>query len=317
MKIVILDGHTANPGDLSWQAFERYGELAVYPRTSRGEVVARCAGADAVLTNKVPIGVAEMDALPGLRYIGVLATGYNVVDVAAALQRGITVTNIPSYSTMSVAQSVFALLLAVTNRVEHYTELNRQGRWSRSEDFSYQDIPPVELAGKRLGIVGYGHIGSVVASIGSALGMEIALYTSKPASALPAGYVKLELDELFATSFALSLHCPLTDTTFHLADARRLALMQPGAVLINTGRGPLVDEQALADALNSGHLRGAGIDVLAQEPPAADNPLLSARNCFITPHIAWATLEARSRLIEIAAGNLGAFIEGSPVNVVS
>ncbi len=317
MKIVILDGYGMNPGDMSWQPIEELGELTVYDRTAPAEVVERARGAGIVLTNKTVLDAATIDTLPDLKYIGVLATGYNVVDLEAARLRGIVVTNIPAYSTDSVAQMVFAHLLAITNRVEHYAADNRAGRWAHCPDFCYWDEPVSELAGKTFGIVGLGNIGRAVARIALAFGMKVKAFTSKDASALPAGVAKASLDEIFATCDVVSLHCPLTESTRHMVNADRLALMKPSAILINTGRGPLVDDRALADALNGHRIHAAGIDVMTTEPPAADNPLLTARNCFITPHQAWATTEARARLLAIAAGNIRAYLAGKPVNVVS
>ena len=315
MKIVVLDGYGLNPGDLSWNDFEQIGQLTVYDRTPADKVVERAQGAQAVITNKTPITDADMEALPDMKYIGVLATGYNIVDTAAAARRGIAVSNIPAYSTMSVAQMVFSLLLAITNRVEHYTDQNRHGRWASNPDFCYWDHPLIELAGKRMGIVGFGNTGSATARIALALGMTPVVYTSK--SSLPERMEKAtDLDSLFAGCDVVSLHCPLTDTTRHMVDARRLRLMKRSAILINTGRGPLVDEEALALALDDETIYAAGLDVLASEPPRKDNPLLTARNCFITPHIAWATFEARQRLMAIAADNLRAFIAGKPQNLV-
>lgn len=317
MKIVILDGYGMNPGDMSWQPIEELGELTVYDRTAPADVVKRAGGAQIVLTNKTVLDAAAIDALPDLRYIGVLATGYNVVDIAAAARRGIVVTNIPAYSTDSVAQMVFAHLLAITNRVEHYAADNRAGRWSHCPDFCYWDEPLHELAGKTIGIVGLGNIGSAVARIALAFGMKVKAFTSKEPSALPAGVVKASMDEIFTTSDVVTLHCPLTDSTRHLVNAARLAQMKPTAILINTGRGPLVDDRALADALNDRRIYAAGIDVMTIEPPAADNPLLSARNCFITPHQAWATTEARHRLLAIAAANIRAYLAGSAINTIA
>jgi len=317
MIIKVLDGYGLNPGDLSWEEFETLGQLTVYDRTDPERIAERAADADAVLTNKTPLTAQTLRLLPRLRYIGVLATGYNAVDTAAARELGITVTNIPAYSTQSVAQTAFALLLAITNRVEHYASENRRGRWSSCPDFCYWDEPLTELAGKSIGIVGFGSTGQATARIAAAFGMKVRVFTSKPAEMLPEGFEKRELDDLFRTCDAVSLHCPLTGSTLHLADRRRIDMMKPGAILINTGRGPLVDEQALADALNEGRLYAAGTDVLSEEPPRADNPLLSARNCFITPHIAWATTEARTRLMAIAADNLRRFAAGAPVNVVA
>lgn len=317
MKIVVLDGYALNPGDLSWKGIEGLGELVVYDRTSPDEVLQRAEGADALITNKVVIGDEIMAALPQLKYIGVLATGYNVIDTQAAKSRGIVVTNIPAYSTASVAQTVFAHLLNITQRVGHYAQANREGRWTTNADFCYWDTPQMELDGKWMGIVGYGNIGKAVARIALAFGMKVGVYTSKPQSALPEGVQKMELDELFAACDVVSLHCPLTPSTQGMVNAARLNCMKPTAILINTGRGPLVDEQALADALNDGVIAAAGVDVLSSEPPLASNPLLTARNCFITPHIAWATLEARTRLMDIAVANLKGFIDGKVINNVA
>lgn len=317
MRIVILDGYALNPGDLSYDCLKQFGTLKVYDRTLPEQLIERAKDADAVLTNKVVLGETEFAQLPRLRYIGVQATGYNVIDVEAARRHGITVTNIPAYSTDSVAQMVIAHLLNITQSVGYYARENRTGRWGSNPDFCYWDNPLIELAGKQMGIVGFGRTGSAVARLATAFGMKVAVYTSKLQSALPEGVEKMELDALFATSDVVSLHCPLTPDTHHLVDAARLARMKPTGILINTARGPIVDEQALADALNSGALHAAGIDVLIEEPPREGSPLLSARHCFVTPHIAWATLEARTRLLQICEANLRAFIEGTPQNVVS
>ena len=317
MNIVILDGYALNPGDLSYDCLRQFGTLTIYDRTSPDELIARAIDADAVLTNKVVFGEREMAQLPRLRYIGVQATGYNIIDVEAARRHGITVTNIPAYSTDSVAQTVMAHLLNITQRIGHYAEENRAGRWSANPDFCYWDTPLMELRGKLMGIVGLGRTGMAVARLAQAFGMHVAAYTSKPQDVLPEGITKQSLDELFATSDVVSLHCPLTPDTHQLVNAERLALMKPTAILINTSRGPVVDEQALADALNGGVLYAAGIDVLCEEPPRSDSPLLHARNCFVTPHIAWATLEARTRLLHICKDNLRAYLEGCPQNVVS
>lgn len=316
MNIVILDGYALNPGDLSYDSLQQFGTLKVYDRTAPDQVIERAKDADALLTNKVVLGEREFAQLPCLRYIGVQATGYNVVDVEVARMRGITVTNIPAYSTPSVAQMVMAHLLNITQSVGYYARENRAGRWGSSPDFCYWDNRLIELSGKQMGIVGFGRTGRAVARIAQAFGMKVVAYTSKSQSELPEGVEKLPLDMLFASSDVVSLHCPLTPDTHHLVDARRLALMKPTAILINTARGPIVDEQALADTLNGGALHAAGIDVLCEEPPLEDSPLLTARNCFVTPHIAWATLEARTRLLRICEANLRAFIEGRPQNVV-
>ena len=317
MKIVVLDGYAANPGDLSWEGLEALGQCVVYPRTSANELLERAADAEILLTNKVIINKEAMEALPRLKYIGVLATGYNVVDVEAARERGIVVTNIPAYSTPSVAQMVFAHILNITQRVGHYADEARQGGWTSCQDFSYSNTPLWELQGKKIGIVGLGNTGYNTARIAIGFGMKVYAYTSKSRLQLPPEIRKVELDELFATCDIVSLHCPLTADTHHLVNESRLKLMKPTAILINTGRGPLVDEQALADALNNDTIYAAGVDVLSAEPPTADNPLLSAKNCFITPHIAWATKEARQRLLQIACDNVEQFIKNKPINVVS
>lgn len=314
MRIVILDGYTANPGDLSWKELETLGELVVYDRTSADETVTRAADAEVVLTNKVLITKDVMAQLPRLKYVGVLATGYNVVDIEAAHQRGIIVTNVPAYSTESVAQMVFAHLLTVTNRVEHYAVQNRADRWTNSADFSYSDTMLTELAGKTFGIVGLGNIGKRVAQIAQAFGMNVIALTSK--TTLPDGIKKVELPELLAQSDVLSLHSPLTPDTHHLINADTLKQMKPTAILINTGRGPLIDDQAVADALKDKRLYAFCADVLTEEPPKADNPLLVLPNAYTTPHIAWATVEARARLVQVAIGNVKAFANGKPQNVV-
>lgn len=317
MKIVILDGYTANPGDLSWGSLKEMGEVTVYERTRREEIAGRAADADIVLTNKVVMDREMMALLPRLKYIGVLATGYNVVDIEAARERDIIVTNVPAYSTESVAQTVFAHLLTVTNRTEHYAQQNRQGRWAENRDFCYWDTELTELAGKTMGIVGLGHIGRRVAEIALAFGMQVKAMTSKKAEELPAGIQKAELQSLLASADVVSLHCPLTEGTRHLIHRETLRLMKPSAILINTGRGPLVDDEALAEALNEGRLRAYCADVVTEEPPKTDHPLLHVPNAFITPHIAWATVEARKRLLQTAIGNVEAFVNGHPVNVVS
>lgn len=317
MKITVLDGYTLNPGDLDWKNMEALGELTVYDRTPSHLTVERAQDSEIVITNKTVIDADIMKQLPRLKYIGVLATGYNVVDTVAATHRGITVTNIPAYSTMSVAQMAISLLLAIVQRVEHYAEENRNGKWSRCEDFCYTDFPLTELAGKQFGVIGFGNTGSATAHVAAALGMKIAVVTSKPQDSLPEGYIKMDLDELLSSSDVVSLHCPLAPDTYHLMNASRLSKMKPSAILINTGRGPLLDEKAVADALESGQIHAAGMDVLGNEPPAPDNPLLTAPRCFITPHIAWATFEARQRLMDIAVRNIEAFLQGTPTNTVN
>lgn len=317
MKITVLDGYGLNPGDLSWEDMNSLGKLTVYDRTAPEDTFERAKDSEILITNKTLIDGELIARLPLLRYIGVLATGYNVVDVEAARHRGVTVTNIPAYSTMSVAQQVFALILAITNRVEHYAEKNRAGRWSSNVDFCYWDTPLHELAGKTMGIIGLGNIGNAVARIALAFGMRVIASTSKIQEHLPAGTEKKELREVFAESDVLTLHCPLTPETEKMVNTTTLSLMKPTAILINTGRGPLIDEEAVAAALREGKLGGFGADVLSSEPPAEDNPLLSAPNAYITPHIAWATKEARERLMDIAVGNLAAFLRGEPRNTVS
>ena len=320
LKIVILDGYSANPGDLSWKELEQMGEVTVYDRTSPSETIQRAADADIVLTNKVVLDREKIAQLPRLKYIGVLATGYNVVDIEAAHQRGVIVTNVPAYSTESVAQMVFAHLLTVTNRTEHYAIQNRKGRWSSNPDFCYWDFPHMELAGKTFGIVGLGNIGRRVAEIALAFGMKVKALTSKSQDQLPTGIEKADIQTLLSSSDVLSLHCPLTDKTRHLIDAETLLKMKPTAILINTGRGPLIDDQAVANALQEGRLGAFCADVLTTEPPASNNPLLSQPNAFITPHIAWASTEAsteaRVRLIQIATDNVRAFINCKTQNAV-
>ena len=313
MHITILDGWTTNPGDVSWEALERLGSLTVHERTAAAEVVGRSATADCLLTNKVPIDAATIAALPGLRYIGVLATGHNIVDGGAARARGIPVCNVPEYSTPNVAQATFALLLELTNRVGHHAATVRAGRWAACPDFCYWDGDLVELSGLTLGIVGYGRIGRAVAAVGRAFGMRILAHRLTPWT----GPEAAELDTLLRESDVVSLHCPLTPTTVGIIGRENLAKMKPTAFLLNTSRGPLVDEAALADALNSGRLAGAGLDVLSSEPPYPSNPLLAARNCVITPHVAWATRNARRRLIETSAENVRAFLAGRPQHVVN
>lgn len=317
MKIVVLDGYGLNPGDLSWDAVSQLGELTVYDRTSSEEVIERSAGAEAILTNKTVITAEIMEALPDLKYIGVLATGYNVVNVGAAREKGIVVTNIPAYSTPSVAQMVFAHILNIAQQVQHHSEEVRKGRWTNNADFCFWDTPLIELREKKIGLVGLGHTGFNTARIAIGFGMQVTAYTSKSSLQLPPEIKKRTLDELFSECDIVSLHCPLTDETKELVNAERLRLMKPTAILINTGRGPLVNEQDLADALNAGKLYAAGLDVLSSEPPKADNPLLTARNCYITPHIAWASLEARTRLMNILVENIKAFQAGKPVNNVA
>ncbi len=317
MKIVALDGYAANPGDLSWDELKTLGDCIIYERTTPEQVLERAEDAEILLTNKVIITAEHMDALPQLKYIGVLATGYNIVDVAAAKERGIIVTNIPAYSTPSVAQMVFAHLLNIAQQVKHHSDEVRSGRWSASKDFCFWDTPLLELRGMKIGIVGLGHTGYTTARIAIGFGMEVYAYTSKSSFQLPPEIKKMELDQLFAECDIVSLHCPLTEDTRELVNARRLKLMKPSAILINTGRGPLVNEQDLADALNNGQIFAAGLDVLSQEPPCPDNPLLTARNCYITPHIAWASTAARTRLMNILLDNVKGYLNGKVINNVA
>lgn len=317
MKITVLDGYGLNPGDLSWSDMEQLGDLKVYDRTPAELVLERSADADALITNKTVITAQHMESLGNLKYIGVLATGYNVVDIQAAKERGIVVTNIPAYSTRSVAQMVFAHLLNITQHVGHYSSENRKGRWVQNQDFCYWDTPLIELYGKKIGLIGYGNTGQATAAIAMAMGMQVCVYSSKPQFLLPQGIQRMSIDEIFMQSDVVSLHCPLTTDTQELVNASRLKMMKPTAILINTGRGQLVNEKDLADALNNGIIAAAGLDVLSTEPPAEDNPLLQAKNCYITPHIAWATKEARCRLMNIAVNNLKSFIAGKPVNNVA
>nr|WP_320049924.1 D-2-hydroxyacid dehydrogenase [uncultured Desulfuromonas sp.] len=321
MNIVVLDGYTLNSGDLDWAPLQALGNCEIYPRSTPGQVVERARHAEVVLTNKVVLGEQELLALPKLRYIGVLATGTNVVDLEAAARRQIVVTNVPAYSTMSVAQMVFSLLLELVQQVGHHNRRVHDGVWSSNADFSFRETPLVELDRLTLGIVGFGNIGQAVARIGESFGMKIVVHVrrSHRFKELHQGHgpSDVELDNLFAQSDVVSLHCPLTEQTHHLVDARRLALMKPGAILINTARGPLLDEAAVARALQDGHLAGLGVDVLSSEPPSVDNPLLTAPHCVITPHIAWATLAARQRLLETVVANVAAFQAGMPQNVVN
>lgn len=318
MKIVILDGSAANPGDLSWDGIAALGELTVHEVTRREVTVERLRDAQAALTNKTVLDRAVLDACPELRYIGVLATGYNVVDLAAARDRGITVTNIPAYSTACVAQFVFALLLEVCHRVGYHNGTVHAGKWSAAPQFCYWDYPGIELAGKTMGLVGYGSIGSAVAKLALAFGMNVIVNTPHPEKAAPAeGVVFADLDTVLAVSDVVSLHCPLFPATRNLIRAETLAKMKDGAILINTSRGPVVNEADLAAALNSGKLYAAAVDVLSQEPPSDGSPLFGLDNCIVTPHIAWAPREARMRLMDAAAANLKAWLDGRPQNVVS
>jgi glycerate dehydrogenase len=317
MKIVVLDGFTLNPGDLNWDQLAALGSCDVFDRTPANQTVARAAGAELVLTNKTVLGREEIARLPKLQYIGVLATGYNIVDVAAARERNIPVTNIPTYGTRSVAQMTFALLLELTQHVAHHAQTVRDGRWSKNPDWCYWDFPLIELDGLTMGLAGYGRIGRAVSEVALAMGMKVLASDVIVPKDLPPGVQFVDLDTVFTKSDVVSLHCPLTPETKHLVNAERLARMKRSAFLINTSRGPLVDEAALAEALNAGQIAGAGVDVLAVEPPLPDNPLFMAKNCLITPHISWATRSARARLMDMAVSNVQAFLAGKPQNVVN
>jgi glycerate dehydrogenase len=311
---VVVDGHTLNPGDLNWDALKDLGECRIYDRTAPHELLERISQAQIVLTNKVPLDRAIIEKSPELKYIGVLATGFNIVDVQAAKERGIPVCNVPGYGTASVAQAVFALLLELTNAAGGHSVSVKEGQWTRSSDFCYTLSPQIELAGLTLGIVGYGRIGQAVAAIARGFGMKVIAFNR---SAVKDGAQQVSLDELFQHSDVISLHCPLTPETKELVNAGRIEKMKRSAFLINTSRGPLIDEKALSEALNSGRIRGAGLDVLSMEPPPADYPLLKAKNCIITPHIAWATTAARQRLMDVAVQNVRSFLSGQPRNVVN
>ena len=317
MRIVVLDGHTLNPGDLSWAGLHELGQCQIHDRTSPDDIVRRAQEAEIVLTNKTQLSKETLAQLPKLRYIGVLATGYNVVDVKAAHKQNICLTNIPAYGTVSVAQMVFAHLLNLTQHVAEHGQSVQAGTWSRSQDFCYWNFPLVELAGLTMGIIGLGRIGQTTARLALDFGMKVIYFDVEKSITPQVNAQAVDLDTLFKESDVVSLHCPLTDSNFQLVNEQRLQLMKPTAFLINTSRGPLIDEKALADALNTGKIAGAGLDVLSREPPEADNPLSKAKNCYITPHIAWATRAARQRLMDIALTNVRAFVNGKPQNVVT
>ena len=316
-RIVVLDGFTLNPGDLSWEGLEELGECSYYERSSPEEVMKRAAGAEIILVNKIALSSDMIERLSSLKYIGVTATGYNIVDIEAARRRGIPVTNVPTYGTDSVAQMVFAHLLNLTQNVAHHVQTVRDGRWCSSEDFCYRDTPLIELAGLTMGIIGFGRIGRATAKLALAFGMKVIAYDVKPPKKMPEGCRPAKLQDVFRLADVVSLHCPLTPQTQNLVNKRNLALMKKTAFLINTSRGPLIDEQALADALNDSQIAGAGLDVLTSEPPDERNPLLGARNCHITPHIAWATRAARNRLLNEAVENVAAYLADKPRNVVN
>ena len=317
MIIVVLDGYTENPGDLSWGAFEELGELTVYDRTPEEEIVARIGSAEAVIVNKTPITRATLDACPGIRYIGVLATGYNVVDVAAAKERGIPVCNVPTYGTASVGQFAIGLLLEICHHIGAHSDSVHAGDWERSADWCYWNYPLIELDGKTLGVIGFGRIGQATARIAKAMGMNVLAYDSHPSESGRALGEYVDLDTLLRTSDVIALHCPLFPETQGIIDRDAIAKMKDGVIILNNSRGPLIVEQDLADALNSGKVAAAGLDVVSTEPIRADNPLLSARNCIITPHISWAAKEPRERIMTASVENLRAFLNGAPIHVVN
>lgn len=316
MKIVVLDGYTENPGDLSWAPLEAFGEVIVYDRTDASdemEIASRIGDADVAVTNKVPVTKTVMDACPNLKFIAVLATGYNVVDCIEARRRGIPVSNVPAYGTNAVAQFAIGLLLEICGHIGHHSDTVFAGRWSQSKDWCYWDMPLIELDGKTMGIIGYGRIGRQTGRIAAALGMEVIAYDPYPGE----GSEFVSLDELFARSDVIALHCPLFPQTQGIINRQNIAKMKQGVIILNNSRGPLVVEQDLADALNSGKVYAAGLDVVEQEPIEPDNPLLSAKNCIITPHISWAPVECRRRIMECTVENIRAFAEKRPQNVVN
>ena len=317
MKIVVLDGYTENPGDLSWGGLEAIGETIVYDRTPADKIVERIGDADAVYTNKTPISRATLDACKNVKFIGVLATGYNVVDVAAAKERGIPVCNIPTYGTDAVGQFAIALLLEICHHVAHHDQAVHEGRWEHNDDWCFWDYPLIELAHKTMGIIGFGRIGQATGRIAKALGMKVIAYDAYPNDSGRAIAEYVDLETLLATSDVIALHCPLFPETEGIINKANIAKMKDGVIILNNSRGPLVVEQDLADALNSGKVYAAGLDVVSTEPIKGDNPLLKAKNCIITPHISWAPKESRQRLMDIAVANLQAFVDGNPQNVVN
>lgn len=317
MKIVVMDGKGVNPGDMSWKQIQQFGELIVYERTTSEEIIDHVGDAEIVLTNKTVFDEDTIAKLKNVKYIGVLATGYNVVDLKAASKRGIVVTNIPAYSTDSVAQMTFAHILNVTNHVDHYARASRDGEWSRCPDFCYWDKPLVELAGKTIGIIGLGNIGMKVANIALNFGMNVIAYTSKEPKEIPNGINKASIDNILSDSDIISLHCPLTKQTRELINKDSIAKMKRGVIVVNTGRGPLVNEEDVANALHNGLIGAYCADVMCSEPPSADNPLFVEQNAYITPHVAWASKEARIRLMDIAEKNIHSFLSGKPINVVN
>ena len=314
MKIVILDGYTENPGDLSWDGFEALGELTVYDRTPLDKIIERIGNAEVVYTNKTPITRETIESCPNIKFIGMLSTGYNVVDVEAAKEHGVPVSNIPTYGTAAVGQFAIALLLEICHHIGHHNKAVHDGKWQNNIDWCFWDYPLIELAGKTMGIIGYGRIGQTTARIAKALGMDVIAYDTN-ASAGTEEYVSI--DELYKRADVISLHCPLFPSTEGIINKDSISQMKDGVIIINTSRGPLIVEKDLADALNSGKVYAAGVDVVSSEPISADNPLLTAKNCFITPHIAWASKESRQRLMDIAVSNLSAYLAGHPENVVN
>ena len=317
MKIVILDGHAVNPGDLSWDILKPFGDLTVYEYTAPEQTIPRLQGADIALTNKTILDAKVLDACPDLKLICVLATGYNVVDCADTRRRGIPVCNVPAYGTAAVAQFTFALLLELCHKVSHHNKAVHDGRWCSSRDFCFWETPQMELAGKTMGIIGFGRIGRAVGTIAKAMGMEVIAYNRSRCAEGEAIGTYVDLETLLKTSDIISLHCPLTDENAGLINENTLSMMKDGAILLNTARGPLLDEKAVADALRSGKLRGAAVDVVSKEPMEYTNPLLTAPNCIITPHMAWAPTESRRRIQEITARSIAAFLEGKPINTVN
>ena len=320
MKIVILDGYTENPGDLSWEELEKLGELTVYDRTSltdEAEIISRIGDAEVVFTNKTPISRAVIDACPNMKFISLLATGYNVVDYVYAREKGIPVTNVPTYGTASVGQFAIALLLEICHHVAHHSDAVHEGRWEHSADWCFWDYPLIELDGKTMGIIGFGRIGQQTGKIAKAIGMKVLAYDSYPSDSGKAIGDYVDLDTLLASSDVIALHCPLFPETQGIINKDTIAKMKDGVILINNSRGPLVVEQDLADALNSGKVYAAGLDVVSTEPIKGDNPLLKAKNCIITPHISWAPKESRQRIMDCAVENVKAYLAGSPINVVN
>lgn len=317
MKIVVLDGYTLNPGDLNWGGIEALGEVTVYDRTPADKIIERIGDAQAVYTNKTPISRATLDACKNIRFIGVLATGYNVVDIAAAKEKGIPVCNIPTYGTAAVGQFAIALLLEICHHVAHHSNAVHEGRWESNPDWCFWDYPLIELAGKTMGIIGFGRIGQTTGAIAKAMGMRVIASDSHPNDAGRAIAEYVDLDTLLKTSDVISLHCPLFPETEGIINKDNIAKMKDGVIILNNSRGPLIVEQDLADALNSGKVYAAGLDVVSSEPIHGDNPLLKAKNCIITPHISWAPKESRQRLMDIAVNNLAQFLKGTPANVVN